>query len=42
MTDPGHWYQLILKHPASEYLILYQVGSKWKTVDWNKKNVDQN
>ncbi len=42
MTDPGHWYELTLKKPASEYLILYQVGSEWKTVDLGKKNTDQN
>ncbi|MCD6010436.1 MAG: hypothetical protein K0Q79_298 [Flavipsychrobacter sp.] len=42
MMDLGHWYELTLKHPASEYLILYQVGSNWKTVDWNIKNIDQN
>ncbi len=42
MADPGHWYELTLKKPASEYLILYQVGSQWKTVDWGKKNTDQN
>lgn len=42
MTDPGHWYELVLKHPASEYIMLYQAGDQWKTVDWDKKNVDQN
>lgn len=42
MTDVGHWYELTLKHPGSEYLMLYQVGSEWKVVDWNKKNIDQN
>ena len=41
LMDPGHWYELILKHPASDYLLLYQVGDHWKTVDINKKNVDQ-
>ncbi len=41
MRDVGHWYDLILKHPASEYLILYSVGKDWKKVDWNKKNVEQ-
>ena len=42
MRDVGHWYDLTLKHPANEYLLLYTVGSDWKKVDWNKKNVDQN
>ena len=41
MADVGHWYELTLKHPVSQYLLLYQVGSQWKIVDWNKKNVDQ-
>lgn len=42
MTDMGHWYELTLKKPASEYILLYNVGDKWKTVDWNRKNDDQN
>ena len=41
MADVGHWYVLTVKHPASEYLFLYQVGSEWKVLDWNKKNIDQ-
>ena len=41
MIDEGHWYELTLKHPVNQYLLLYQVGDKWKTVDWDKKNVDQ-
>ncbi len=41
MRDVGHWYDLVLKHPASEYLLLYSVGGDWKKVDWNKKNIDQ-
>ncbi len=41
MRDQGHWYDLILKHPAGEYLILYTIADNWKKVDWNKKNVDQ-
>jgi len=42
MIDLGHWYELILKRPASEYMLLYNVGDQWKVVDWNKKNDDQN
>lgn len=42
MTDPGHWYKLILKHPADQYMILYQVGDSWHVADWSKKNIDQN
>lgn len=41
MIDVGHWYELTLKRPASQYLLLYQVGSQWKEVDWGKKNIDQ-
>jgi hypothetical protein len=41
MVDEGHWYDLTLKHTADQYLLLYEVGDKWKTVDWNKKNIDQ-
>ena len=41
MIDPGHWYELILKHPASQYLLLYQVGDVWKQVDWKRVNEDQ-
>lgn len=41
MRDVGHWYDVILKHPASEYLLLYNAGSEWKKVDQGKKNVDQ-
>jgi hypothetical protein len=41
MTDMGHQYELILKHPISEYKLYYQVGEQWKTVDVNKKNKEQ-
>lgn len=41
MRDQGHWYDLILKHPGSEYLLLYTVGDKWKQVDLSRKNIDQ-
>ncbi len=41
LVDAGHMYELTLKKPADQYLLLYSVGSQWKTVDWNKKNVDQ-
>ena len=42
LTDAGHWYELTLKKPASQYLLLYTVGDKWKPVDMGKKNADQN
>jgi len=41
LTDPGRVYELTLKKPAPQYLLLYAVGNQWKIVDWNKKNVDQ-
>ena len=41
MMDAGHWYEVTLKHPAAEYLLLYQAAGAWKKVDWMKKNVDQ-
>jgi len=34
MIDAGHWYELTLKHPAGQYLLLYLVGDKWKKIDW--------
>lgn len=42
LVDAGHWYELILKKPADQYQLLYQVGDQWKTVDMSKRNVDQN
>jgi hypothetical protein len=41
MVDAGHWYELTLKHPADQYLLLYEAGSLWKPVDINKKDQDQ-
>jgi len=42
MIDSGHWYELTLKHPSSQYMLLYSVGDQWKIVDMNRKNEDQN
>jgi hypothetical protein len=42
LRDPGRWYEITLKKPASQYLLLYSVGGKWKAVDMNKKGADQN
>jgi hypothetical protein len=42
MRDVGHWYELTLHKPADSFLLLYSVGSTWKTVDMRKKDVDQN
>lgn len=41
MTDMGHEYEVVLKKPAHNYLILYIAGEEWHIVDWNKKNVEQ-
>ncbi len=41
ITDAGHCYDLILKHPAAGYQLMYEVNGNWKIVDWNKRNVDQ-
>lgn len=41
MRDQGHWYELVLKHPATEYLLLFIAGDHWEKVDWGKKNFDQ-
>ncbi len=37
MVDAGHWYNVILKKPASEYQLLYQTGNELKVVDMNRK-----
>jgi hypothetical protein len=41
MVDAGHWYELTLKHPATRYLLLYEMGDQWKIVDMGKRNVEQ-
>jgi len=41
LIDPGHRYELTLKKPASEYLLLYEVGDKWKVVDMSKRKAEQ-
>ena len=42
LIDQGHFYELTLKKPAQQYLLLYGVGGQWKAVDMNKKDADQN
>ena len=32
MKDVGHWYELTLKKPADQYLILYSSGDRWNVV----------
>jgi hypothetical protein len=41
MKDEGHFYELTLKHPWDEYLLLYMVEGRWKTVDMSRKGEDQ-
>ena len=41
MRDCGHYYVVVLKHAADQYVLLYQVGDQWKKVDWGKKGVEQ-
>ena len=41
LKDPGHWYELKLKHPAAQYLLLFQVGDQWRTVDMTKVGQEQ-
>ena len=36
--DVGRWYELVLKRPRSNYLLLYQQGDQWKQVDWLKRD----
>ena len=42
LKDPGHWYELTLKHPADNFLLLYEIDGAWKKVDMSKRDVDQN
>ena len=42
LRDPGHWYELTLRKPADQYLLLYSIGDQWKVVDMSNKNNDQN
>ncbi len=41
IMDVGHEYDLTLKKPVSDYLLLYNVGDKWKVVDMSKRDVAQ-
>ena len=41
MKDVGHWYEITLKKPSEQYLLLFSVGDKWKTVDMSKRNEAQ-
>ncbi len=41
MVNPSRWYELTLKKPTSQYLLLYNVGDKWKMADMDKKHQKQ-
>jgi rod shape-determining protein MreD len=41
MRDPGHWFDIQLKHPSSDYELLFQQGDQWKVVNMKKMNEDQ-
>ncbi len=41
LIDAGHYYEITLKKPADSFMLLYSVGSIWKVVDMNKKDVKQ-
>lgn len=41
MRDMGHWYDIQLKHPMDDYLLLYNVGDRWKIVNVHKKYEEQ-
>lgn len=38
MKDVGHVYQLTLKRPASDYLLLFQQGGRWRVVDMHRRD----
>jgi hypothetical protein len=42
LRDAGHWYELTLRKPADQYILLYSVGGQWKRVDMSKRSGDQN
>lgn len=41
MKDYSRYYELTLKGLQSQYLLLFQNGSSWKTVDWRRKDIEQ-
>ena len=41
LVDPGHSYELTLKHPAGQYILLYSVGPQWKVVNMQRKDIEQ-
>ena len=41
MRDPGHWYELTLKHPADQYALLFQTSDEWRVVNMQKRDDKQ-
>lgn len=41
MRDPGHWYELVLKKPVNNYILLYETNEQWKQVDMSKIGLNQ-
>jgi hypothetical protein len=41
VVDVGHEYVLTLKQQSDSYLLLYQVGEKWKIADMSKTGAEQ-
>lgn len=41
MIDGGHFYELTLKKPSSNFVLLYQKGEFWKLVDMDLRGADQ-
>ncbi len=41
LIDPGHWYELTLKKPADQYILLFSSGGEWRRVDMSKKETAQ-
>jgi hypothetical protein len=41
MIDAGHYYELTVKRPNDNYMLLFMNNGKWKPVDWTKTNIDQ-
>lgn len=41
MRDMGHWYDIILKHPMNQYLLLYNADDRWREVDIKRKVEEQ-
>jgi hypothetical protein len=42
MIDYAHVYELTLKQNKQKYLLLFQVGDKWKSVSMEQLNTEQN